>query len=83
MSGAGLAVAEGAGILAEQATLLMANIAMPAWRSHGGIREQGEESGAEKAEDMREKAEGDEKSARSSGAGASLAVLDNDRLLLE
>ncbi|MDH1336977.1 hypothetical protein N5D77_22635 [Comamonas thiooxydans] len=58
MSGAGLAVAEGGGILAEQATLLMASIAMPAWRSHGGIREQEEESGAEKAEDMREEGRG-------------------------
>jgi hypothetical protein len=58
MSDAGLVAAEGAGILAEQATLLMTSIAMPAWCSHSGIREQEEESGAEKAEDMREEGRG-------------------------
>ncbi|MPS95556.1 MAG: hypothetical protein E2583_17915 [Comamonas sp.] len=55
---AGLAVAEDAGILAEQATLPMAIAAMPAWRSHRGSRVPKEESGAEKAEDMREKDRG-------------------------
>ncbi|MPT12471.1 MAG: hypothetical protein E2578_20970 [Comamonas sp.] len=58
MSDAGLVAAEGAGILAEQATLLMASIAMPAWCSHRGTCEQEEESGAEKAEDMREEGRG-------------------------
>ena len=58
MSDAGLVAAEGAGILAEQATLLMTSIAMPAWRSHSGTREEKEESGAEKAKDMREKGRG-------------------------
>ncbi|TYK70212.1 hypothetical protein FSY45_25425 [Comamonas sp. Z1] len=58
MSGAGLAAAGGAGILAEQATLLMTSTAMPAWRSHSGTREEKEESGAEKAEDMREEGRG-------------------------
>jgi hypothetical protein len=47
----------GAGILAEQATLLMTSTAMPAWRSHGGIVRR-KESGAEKAEDMREEGRG-------------------------
>ena len=58
MSDAGLTAAEGAGIRAEQATLPMASIAMPAWRSHSGEREEKEESGAEKAEDMREEGRG-------------------------
>ncbi|BDB68801.1 hypothetical protein Cthiooxydans_12130 [Comamonas thiooxydans] len=58
MSDAGPTAAEGAGIRAEQATLPMASIAMPAWRSHSGTREEKEESGAEKAKDMREKGRG-------------------------
>ena len=58
MSDAGLAAAEGAGILAEQATLPMTSIARPAWRSHLGISEDGEERGAEKTEDMREEGRG-------------------------
>ncbi|NIF85738.1 hypothetical protein F3J24_19855 [Comamonas sp. Tr-654] len=58
MSDEGLTAAEGAGIRAEHAALLMASIAMPAWRSHREGREEKEESGAEKEEDMREEGRG-------------------------